>query len=236
MVDFASDRGLTFRNMPLQGANVRRIAQADTPSSRGVVKSVEGDWLDVEAEDGTHFECHRSAVKVLAPGARLTIVKTGAVRRPMPVRLNESQRQYRATKIAALVNARIKELGTTQLAIAQRAGISPMQFRYAALQYRAGEPDPVRLGNISIALEWPVQYLTGLMNGTYDLHDDPDHLPDAEPQAEERPKWKSPKDVEEDSLRLQVDRLTLENREIRDRLDAVEEALNAVLRSHRQVG
>lgn len=104
--------------------------------------------------------------------------------------LTNAQKDYRAQKMAVRIRERMKTRKLSQVEVARRAGISFTTFQNAVLKYATRDPDLVRLGNMSIALDWPVQYLSGVLDGTYDLSDDPDNLPEPEPPVKR--KWKKP--------------------------------------------
>lgn len=138
------------------------------------------------------------------------------------VTLTRAQKEYRSQKIAVMIRARVQELKLSQVEVARRAGIHNVStFRNAVLRYASREPDLRQLGMMSLALQWPVQYLPGLLDGSIDLSDDPANLPEAKAAPAQR-KWKTPAtwgtelpnggddgDVRPGGLRRDVDALTV---------------------------
>jgi transcriptional regulator with XRE-family HTH domain len=93
------------------------------------------------------------------------------------VQLTGAQREHRAQKIAVKIKARMTELSLSQAEVARRCNISTATFRNRLLRFSSAQQDIVSLAQLSLAMEWPVEYLSKVLDGTYDLSDDPAALP-----------------------------------------------------------
>lgn len=77
-----------------------------------------------------------------------------------------------AEAVATVVDARMRELGVKQKAIAERAEVSTATLRAIQHQYRKHRPTPDTLARISKALGYPPGYLQDVSEGKQQPADD----------------------------------------------------------------